>query len=93
MPRRESLPSDSQPQLSLFRGDDPRQERELDRITGIAEKRTRTMPLRILVPLLMDAHEKNRFWLEDFAEDVVHVDADLHEILIAYQKIRISDAA
>lgn len=64
-----------------------RLDRELDQLAGTGPKQTRSIPLRVLVPLLMDAFEHNRTWLQDFAEDIVTVDADLHEVLLAYQSI------
>ncbi|MCA9139304.1 MAG: hypothetical protein KDB00_21165 [Planctomycetales bacterium] len=66
---------------------DPRWMRELDQIAGTAPKRTRSVPIKLLAPLLIDAHQRNSTWLNDFADDVVVIDADLHEVLLAYQKI------
>lgn len=64
-----------------------RLDRELDQLTGTGPKQTRSIPLRVLVPLLIDAFEHNRTWLQDFADDIVSLDADLHEVLLAYQSI------
>ncbi len=64
-----------------------RRERELDQITGTAPQKTRSIPLKHLAPLLMDASRVSRAWLEDFADDMVIIDADLHEVLLAYQKM------
>ncbi|NNE01361.1 MAG: hypothetical protein HKN47_28945 [Pirellulaceae bacterium] len=61
-----------------------RRERELDRIAGAAAAKTMSVPLGVMVPLLMRAAENNHTWLEDFANDVVQIDADLHEILMAF---------
>jgi hypothetical protein len=43
--------------------------------------------------LLMDAAEKNRLWLNDFADETVQIDADLYEVLLAYERMRRRDAA
>ena len=66
---------------------DPRWMRELDQIAGTAPKRTRSVPIKVLAPLLLNAQRRNSTWLNDFADDVVDIDADLHEVLLAYQKL------
>jgi len=63
------------------------QEHELDRITGVAAAKTVCLKVGQVVPLLMHAMETNRTWLKDFAEDTVRIDADLYEVLLAYQQI------
>lgn len=87
----------SKPSLSLFRPQETsrdadraggRTQRELDRISGTADPKTVTLPLGKLVPLLLDAVEHQRAWLQDFSEDPVHIDADLYDVLLAYQKLR-----
>jgi hypothetical protein len=87
----------SKPSLSLFRPQDAshvadqvsgRTQRELDRISGTADPKTVMLPLGKLVPLLIDAVEHERAWIQDFAEDPVHIDADLYDVLLAYQKLR-----
>ncbi|MCC9603011.1 hypothetical protein LOC67_20885 [Stieleria sp. JC731] len=78
----ESLDSGTRSQHS------PRTERELDRISGIAAAKTRSVPLKVFVPLLVEAQERNSAWLEDFQDDNVVIDADLHEVLLAYQNLR-----
>ncbi len=47
-----------------------------------------TMPLAEVLPLLADAHNAQRTWLGDFADDEVTVSADLYEVLLAYQFYR-----
>jgi hypothetical protein len=64
-----------------------RQERELDRLAGTGPARTMKMPLGVMVPLLMQAAENNHAWLEDFAEDTVEIDSDLHQVLMAFQSL------
>jgi hypothetical protein len=64
-----------------------RQQRELDRLSGVAKAKTVDLPVGQIVPLLMHALESNRTWLKDFANDTVRIDADLYEVLLAYQQI------
>ena len=66
---------------------DSRRERELDRITGTAEPKTVSIPLGKIVPLLIDAGENDRAWLNDFSADLVRIDADLYEVLLAYRDL------
>ena len=67
---------------------DPRWVRELDQITGTGPKKTRSVPIKMLAPLLVAAQKRNSSWLQDFEDDLVEIDADLHEVLLAYQKIQ-----
>lgn len=46
-----------------------------------------------MLPLLVDAIRNERGWLEDFADDVVHVPQDLYEVLLAYRSMIEQDAA
>ena len=61
--------------------------RELDLVTGNSPRKTRSIPIGTLAPLLLTAFENHSTWLEDFAEDLVVIDADLHDVLLAYQKM------
>lgn len=94
----------TKPSLRVFTGSshdeqaesrDPydRQLRELDRITGIAEPKMVSLPLGKIVPLLIDAAANDRAWLNDFAEDTVSINADLYDVLLAYQQLRERSAA
>ncbi|MEM9827055.1 MAG: hypothetical protein AAF958_10725 [Planctomycetota bacterium] len=88
--------SDGQPAASLDGGGEARksrEERELDRISGVADARSVTITLGQMVPLVTDAAEKNRLWLTDFADEKVRIDADLYEVLLAYQRMSRRDAA
>ncbi len=80
----------SKPALKIFQSHDStdRRERELDRIAGAAEPKTVAVPLGKVVPLLMDAVANDRAWLNDFADDTVQIDADLYDVLLAYQQIQ-----
>lgn len=66
---------------------------DIDRVSGTLEPRCVTVRLATIVPLLLDAVEQNRAWLSDFADDTVRLDADLFEVLLAYQELRTEAAA
>ena len=84
----------TKPSLRIFPASaSDRTERELDRITGTAEPKSVSIPLAKIVPLLIDAAEGDRAWLTDFAEDQVRIDADLYDVLLAYQQLRQRAAA
>jgi hypothetical protein len=70
-----------------------RQQRELDRLSGVAAPKRVDVALGQLVPLLIDAATSNRSWLNDFADDAVRIDADLYEVLLAYKRFRQQAAA
>lgn len=46
-----------------------------------------------IAPVLADAINHQRGWLSDFSDDTVSIDADLYEVLLAYQQLRRLDAA
>ncbi len=84
----------SKPTLRIFPAStSDRTERELDRIAGTAEPKSVSIPLGKIVPLLIDAAEGDRAWLTDFADDSVRIDADLYDVLLAYQQLRQRPAA
>lgn len=68
-------------------------DRELARLAGDAEPRTVAITLGQMVPLVMDAAVKDRLWLKDFSDEVVQIDADLYEVLLAYGRLRSREAA
>ena len=70
-----------------------RQQRELDRITGVGAPKSVEVSMSQIVPLLLDAAGSDRGWLQDFANDTVRIDADLYEVLLAYKQFRECDAA
>lgn len=85
----------SKPTLRLTNPDclDQRRERELDRLSGTAKAKTVAVPLGKVVPLLLDAAKHQRAWLDDFADDLVRIDADLYDVLLAYQQLHDRAAA
>ena len=68
-------------------------DRELQRLAGDAAPETVAITLGQMVPLLMDAANKNRVWLTDFSDEVIRIDADLYEVLLAYGRMRSREAA
>lgn len=46
-----------------------------------------------IAPVLADAINQRRGWLTDFADDTVSIDADLYEVLLAYQQMQRLNAA
>ncbi len=85
----------SKPSLRVFPASaaSDRSERELDRITGSAAAKTVAIPLGKMVPLLIDAVRADRAWLNDFADDIVRIDSDLYEVLLAYGQMTQRSAA
>jgi len=59
----------------------------MDRMTGLGNPKTVNVSLAQMTRLLIDASESNRTWLRDFKDDVVRIDSDLYEVLLAYQSI------
>lgn len=59
---------------------------------GVSEvrpsRRSVTVPLGEVLPLLADAVRSNRTWLDDFADDELTISTDLYEVLLAYQYYR-----
>lgn len=66
-------------------------EREIDRIAGVAQPKTVTVPLSLMTRLLIDASESDRMWLRDFKDDSIRIDSDLYEVLLAYQSLTASN--
>ena len=66
---------------------------ELDRIAGVSPSKRVEVSLADLAPVIADAFASGRGWLEDFADDTVQIDADLYEVLLAYQQMRRLEAA
>jgi hypothetical protein len=51
-------------------------------------RKTVTVPLMEVLPLLADAVQSERTWLRDFSDDEVTISMDLYEVLLAYQHYR-----
>jgi hypothetical protein len=52
------------------------------------QRQTIPVPLMEVLPLLADAIQSERTWLQDFADDEVTISMDLYEVLLAYQHYR-----
>lgn len=59
---------------------------------SLAESQVRrdtvNVPLLEVLPLLADAVQSHRTWLNDFADDEITISMDLYEVLLAYQHYR-----
>jgi len=64
-----------------------------DVIAGSVGPRRVEVSLAEIAPVLADAINHRRGWLSDFSDDTVSIDADLYEVLLAYQQMRRIDAA
>ena len=51
-------------------------------------RQTVDVTLGEVLPILADALQNRRMWLEDFETDEITISADLHEVLLAYQNFR-----
>lgn len=60
--------------------------------TAVAEQapagETVTVPLNAIIPLLRDAVQSERTWLNDFEDDEITVSMDLYEVILTYQHYR-----
>lgn len=53
-----------------------------------SQRKTVTVPLMEVMPLLADAIQSQRTWLRDFEGDEATISMDLYEVLLAYQHYR-----
>lgn len=74
----------SKPHLRVYSPNDTHTE---DHDSSRSQSKRVRVPLRVMIPLLLDAAMTNRAWLEDFAEDTADIPQDLYEILLAYRRI------
>lgn len=51
-------------------------------------RQTVTVPLAEVLPLLADAVQSHRTWLQDFQDDAITISMDLYEVILAYQHYR-----
>ena len=51
-------------------------------------RKTVTVPLLEVLPLLADAVQSERTWLRDFEGDEITISMDLYEVILAYQHYR-----
>lgn len=55
--------------------------------TKEAEKKV-TVRLADILPLLIEATQKNRAWIQDFGDDKISLSQDLYEVALAYRSMR-----
>lgn len=53
---------------------------------------TVTVPLREILPVLVDACLTRRVWVKDFQDEPVTISADLYEVVTAYRALRRASA-
>jgi len=58
------------------------------RAQEVAPRRTVEVPLSEVFPVLADALQSRRTWLQDFEDDLVTISSDLYEVILAYQHYR-----
>ena len=68
-------------------------EAEMDQEPAATDSKSVAVPLSKVVPLLLDAADNQRAWLDDFSDDLIQMNADLYEILLAYQQMKRRAAA
>ena len=60
--------------------------------TSVLSEQTDSNQVRVtlgdILPLLVDAAESDRTWLNDFTDDEITITSDLHDILEAYRNFR-----
>ena len=75
------------PQLRVYLGPADSCEPEIA-ATSEPARNDVTVTLGDILPLLADAVQMQRAWLQDFENDPVTLSADLYEVLMAYQELR-----
>ncbi len=53
--------------------------------SAAAEPDRVTVPVGDIFPLLADALDDNRAWLDDFADEEITVSSDLYDVMMAYR--------
>ena len=77
----------AKPQLRIYLGSTDSCEPEIAS-PGEPARNEMTVALGDILPLLADAVQMQRAWLQDFANEPVTMSADLYEVLMAYQDLR-----
>jgi hypothetical protein len=71
----------------VYFGPEPSDGSVVETVAAASSQRV-AVPLGEILPMLIDAANTNRAWLQDFADDEVAISADLYEVLTAYQQLR-----
>jgi hypothetical protein len=66
----------------------PSSESTLKTLPAKAHQETVTVSLGEILPMLADAVQSKRTWLDDFKNDDVTITSDLYEVILAYQHYR-----
>ncbi|MGQ9563439.1 MAG: hypothetical protein ACUVTH_07885 [Thermogutta sp.] len=74
------------PQLRIYYG--PEEEEQLGQACRADVTSVVNVPLREILPLLVDAVQSRRTWLKDFENEEITLSLDLYEVLLAYQHYR-----
>jgi len=76
----------AQPRLRIF-CETKESDTEVTQTPQIASDQVK-VPLCEIFPLLADALQSKRTWLEDFGDDEISISADLYDVIISYQHFR-----
>lgn len=76
----------TRPQLRIYYGPEEITTPSIDPKPTTQDKVT--VPLSEVFPLLADAVQSERTWLQDFADDEVTIPGDLYDVLLAYEHYR-----
>ncbi len=74
------------PQLRVYYG--PQEDEQLEHTPQSGVTSVINVPLREILPLLVDAVRCKRTWLKDFENEEITLSLDLYEVLLAYQHYR-----
>lgn len=74
------------PQLRVYYG--PQEDEQLEQSPHSGVTSVVNVPLREVLPLLVDAVRSKRTWLKDFENEEITLSLDLYEVLLAYQHYR-----
>ena len=81
------MPSTSASRLRVYLG--PESESAAATATSLRPAaETTTVPFGEVLPLLADAFQSRRMWLEDFDDDDITISSDLYEVLLAFEHYR-----
>lgn len=74
------------PQLRIYYGPEEYSAAALQSSPAAPERVT--LPLGDVFPLLAEALQTGKTWVQDFAQEEITVSTDLYEVLLAYQHYR-----
>lgn len=79
----------AQGNLRIYFGSDEDDERDATALLPFPRRR-RTVSVTVgeIFPLLGEALAENKTWLRDFEDDEIAISSDLYEVILAYQNFR-----